>query len=64
MPDIKTDLAQQLQAIIDTAIDGIITINNRGVVETLNPSAASIFGYAPSEVIGNNVNHKLSARSS
>ncbi len=55
MPDISTDIAQQLQAIIDTAIDGIITINNRGVVETLNPSAAKLFGYTPNEVIGNNI---------
>lgn len=55
MPDINTDLAQQLQAIIDTAIDGIITINNRGIVESINPSAATLFDYAPEEVIGNNI---------
>ncbi|MEM9548961.1 MAG: PAS domain S-box protein [Bacteroidota bacterium] len=55
MPDSSTDLAQQLQAIIDTAIDGIITIDAKGVVETLNPAAADLFGYAPEEVLGNNV---------
>jgi len=55
MPDIYSDLAQQLQAIIDTAIDGIITINKKGVVESLNPAAAKLFGYSPEEVIGNNV---------
>jgi len=54
MPDIK-GFAKRLQAIIDTAIDGIITINKQGIVETLNPSAASIFGYEPQEVIGNNI---------
>lgn len=55
MQDINTEFAQRLQAIIDTAIDGIITINNRGIVETLNPSAATLFGYAPEQVIGNNI---------
>lgn len=56
MPDSNKDLIQQLQAIIDTAIDGIITINNRGIVESLNPSAAALFNYTPEEVIGNNIN--------
>ena len=55
MSDLNTDLAQQLQAIIDTAIDGIITINTKGEVESLNPSAAALFNYEPSEVIGNNI---------
>ena len=55
MSDIKKDFAQRLQAIIETAIDGIITINKQGIVETLNPSAARLFGYSPTEVIGNNI---------
>lgn len=44
-----------LNAIIENAIDGIITINNRGIVKSINPSACRIFGYSPEEVIGNNV---------
>ncbi|MER2999329.1 PAS domain S-box protein [Pontibacter populi] len=49
------DSQARLKAIIDTAIDGIITIDNRGKVETMNPAAASIFGYEPEEVIGHNI---------
>ena len=45
----------RLKAIIDTAIDGIITIDSRGIIETVNPAAALIFGYAPEEIIGQNV---------
>lgn len=49
------ELASQLKAIIDTAIDGIITINEVGVVETLNYAAANIFGFDQAEVIGHNI---------
>lgn len=49
------DNESRLRAIIDTAIDGIITIDQRGIIETLNPAAASIFEYEPAEVIGNNI---------
>lgn len=44
-----------LQAIIQNAIDGIITIDDRGRVESINPAACRLFQYEPSEVIGNNV---------
>lgn len=44
-----------LNAIIENAIDGIITIDNRGIIESINPSACKLFGYAPPEVLGKNV---------
>ncbi|MFP5079845.1 PAS domain S-box protein [Pedobacter sp. JCM 36344] len=44
-----------LKAIIETAIDGIITIDNKGLVESLNPAAQSLFGYSLDEVIGRNI---------
>ncbi|WP_347160032.1 sensor histidine kinase [Pontibacter chitinilyticus] len=45
----------RLKAIIDTAIDGIITIDSHGIIETVNPAAAKIFGYEPEEVLGRNI---------
>jgi two-component system, LuxR family, sensor kinase FixL len=45
----------RLKAIIDAAIDGIITIDTRGIIETMNPAACRIFGYGPEEVIGQNI---------
>lgn len=47
--------AALLNAIIKTAIDGIITIDERGRVESINPAACKLFLYEPEEVIGNNV---------
>ena len=46
---------QILKALFADAIDGIITINARGVVEAINPAAAKLFSYAPEEVIGHNI---------
>ncbi|EOR95147.1 PAS/PAC sensor signal transduction histidine kinase [Arcticibacter svalbardensis MN12-7] len=47
--------ATLLHAIIENAIDGIITIDKKGIVESINPSACRLFGYIPDEVIGNNI---------
>lgn len=49
------DSARLLKAIIETAIDGIITIDSMGIVESINPAALQLFGYEASEVIGNNI---------
>ena len=49
------ETARLLEAIIATAIDGIITIDSRGIVESINPAALELFGYKASEVIGNNI---------
>ncbi|WP_426479112.1 PAS domain-containing sensor histidine kinase [Chryseobacterium sp. CBSDS_008] len=47
--------AKLLQAIIETAIDGIVTIDDRGRIESLNPSALKIFDYKEEELIGKNI---------
>ena len=44
-----------LKAIIDNAIDGIITIDDRGKIETINPAACKLFQYKPENVIGQNI---------
>jgi two-component system, LuxR family, sensor kinase FixL len=46
---------QLLNAIINTAIDGIITIDYRGLIESVNPAALKLFGYEANEVIGKNI---------
>ncbi len=45
----------RLRAIIENAIDGIITIDQKGIIESANPAAAQVFGYQAEEMIGNNI---------
>jgi two-component system sensor kinase FixL len=42
-------------AIMNAVLDGIITIDEQGVVLSMNSAAAKLFGFAPSEVIDQNV---------
>jgi PAS domain S-box-containing protein len=54
-PDRKSDMAERLRAILQTAVEGIITIDEHGMIESLNPAAERTFGYKAQEVIGKNV---------
>jgi two-component system sensor kinase FixL len=47
--------AALLKAIIENAIDGILTIEEHGIIESINPAATKLFGYMAEEVIGKNV---------
>jgi two-component system sensor kinase FixL len=44
-----------LQSVIDSAVDGIITIDAKGRIESFNRGAERLFGYSGSQVIGRNV---------
>jgi len=45
----------RMRAIFETAVDAIITIDEKGIVERMNPAAERIFGYREAEVVGKNV---------
>ncbi len=52
----ETEEARKLSAIFQHSQDGIIIIDSRGIIESINPAAAVLFGYTPDEVIQKNVN--------
>ncbi len=44
-----------LKAVLESVVDGIITIDDKGKISSFNPGAERIFGYSASEVIDQNV---------
>lgn len=44
------------RSVLDNAVEGIISINKKGIVKDINNSTILIFGYTPQELIGRNVN--------
>jgi len=49
------DSEERLRAILQTAVEGIITIDERGIMESVNPAARKLFGYNQEEMVGQNV---------
>lgn len=47
--------SQLLEAVLKTAVGAIITIDERGIIQTVNPATERLFGYTAAELIGNNV---------
>ncbi|QDS88080.1 Sensor protein FixL [Rosistilla ulvae] len=43
------------KAVVESAVDAIITIDQRGTIQSFNPAAVRLFGYAAAEAIGRNV---------
>lgn len=52
---ILQDKEARIRAIGETAADGIITIDECGIVESCNPAAERMFSYKSAEMIGQNV---------
>ncbi len=45
----------KFQSVFHSAIDGIVLINDRGIIEEINQAALDLFGYSKSEVVGKNI---------
>ena len=52
-----SDIGDSLyRAVVDTAVDAIIVIDSAGAIRSVNQATERLFGYAASELLGNNVN--------
>jgi PAS domain S-box-containing protein len=49
------DSEARTHAILQTVVDGIITIDAQGLIELFNPAAERLFGYTAEEVLGQNI---------
>jgi PAS domain S-box-containing protein len=47
----------RLRAIVDTAVDAIVTVDASARIERANPAVTRLFGYQPSELIGTPFTH-------
>lgn len=45
----------RIRAIVETVVDGIITIDSGGIIHTFNPAAEKVFGFTEDEVVGKSV---------
>ncbi len=52
---VREETDARIRAIVETAADAIITINERGWIESYNTAAEQVFGYTAHEAIGENV---------
>jgi two-component system sensor kinase FixL len=51
-----SDSEARTKAVLATAVDAIITIDERGIIESVNPASEKLFGYPAAEMIGTNIN--------
>ncbi len=45
----------RIRAVMDNVVDAIVTIDERGIIESVNPAVEKMFGYLPQELIGENI---------
>jgi two-component system sensor kinase FixL len=48
--------SQDLQALLDAAVDAVVMIDHLGCISAFNRSAEQLFGYTAGELIGRNIN--------
>ena len=52
----NNELSLKFKSVFETAIDGIILINSRGIIEEINTAVTKLFGYTKLELFGKNIN--------
>lgn len=53
--ELQNEKDELLGTLVNNVVDGVIIMNQNGIVQTFSPGAEKVFGYSSSEVVGNNV---------
>src|SRR5207253_10742927 len=59
-----SNVSENLQAVVENALDGIVTLDRRGIIRTFNPVAQVIFGYTRTDAIGQPIGQLVPALAS
>jgi PAS domain S-box-containing protein len=62
--DLEAERDRRNRLIVDAAADGIITVDDSGKIETVNPAAEFMFGYSEGELTGRNISLLISVKDS
>ena len=54
-PEAPSEVEARLKAVFNTAVEGIVTIDEQGVIDSINPAAEAMFGWGPGELLGRNI---------
>ena len=54
------EVHDRLDSVVDNIVDGVITVDDAGLIETVNPAAETLFAYAAAELIGQPINLLIS----
>jgi PAS domain S-box-containing protein len=52
LAEVAEEREARVQAILDSVADGIITLDDTGRIDSLNPAAERLFGYAEGDLVG------------
>jgi len=47
------------RTVLENVVDGIITIDDNGIIRTINPAVTRLFGYSEADLIGRNVSYLM-----
>ncbi|MGN7613647.1 PAS domain S-box protein [Magnetococcales bacterium HHB-1] len=61
LEELVTLATAEVNAIVQTAVNAIVTIDEKGIIQIFNPSAEIMFGWDVEEVVGRNVSMLMDA---
>ena len=53
------DIESHFRAIVETITDGVIIIDESGIIQLINPAVEKLFGYSHQELVGCNINRLM-----